>query len=316
MIVPYLCYTLYVCLEKGDNMMRFVKGIKITAAVVAFLGIIMFSMLSYASSKTEDQYRLALDNKQRGNYLESIRIVESIPHYKNSSELYIYLYPHKLFTDKYNNLAEKTEGFKKAVSYIKKNKDFLKSKGEDKYVTELSELEKVLNFKIEEMGIQIADEASKKVINEGADLIKQGDYPKALEKLNTIAENNHYAMDKHQLINYINLINAVNANDNKAINGVLELLNPNYTGILGEDIKKLALSIKFIEEWNSLYTSKNNAVEQKPTISVGMKKDSLLQLMGNPASSTVIANNYGNFEKMVYGNTIIYLEKGTVTAVK
>lgn len=297
-------------------MRGFIKAVKITVAVVVLLGITMFSMLSYASSKTEDQYRLALEDMEKGNYLEAARIVELIPHYKNSSELYVYLYPHRLFTGQYNSLAEKTEGYKKAISYIESNMEFLKSKGQDKYSAELSELEKVLNFKIEEMSIQIADEASKGALNEGASLIKQGDYPKALEKLNNVEEKQLFATDKHQLINYINLINGVNANDDKLIKGALELLNPNYTGILGEDIKNLALSKVSIEKWNSFYSSKNNAEEQIPVITLGIKKDALVQLLGNPVSSTVISNKYGSLEKMIYGNNTIYLDKDTVTAVK
>lgn len=316
MISISLCYTLYVCLEKGDIMRKFILGIKITVAVIVLLSITTFSMLSYASSKTENEYKSALDNMQRGNYPEALRIAEAIPHYKDSSELYVYLYPHKLFTDQYNNVTEKTDGYKRAIAYIEANREFLKGKNEDKYTNDLTELEKVLNFKIEEMGVQLADEASKNALNEAVNLIKQGDLPNAIVKLNTIDEKLQYAVDKHQLINYINLVNAVNANDDKAIKASIELLNPNYAGALAEDIKTLALSKVSVDKWNSMYSSKNADVVQTQPVTIGMKKDALIQLVGNAASSELIANKYGNFEKMDFESNMVYLENDTVTAVK
>lgn len=317
-----ICYTHNVRLEKGDNMnkkkkmKKLFKIVKIIVAVFVLLGITTFSMLSYASSKTENEYRLIHQNIDNGNYTEALRIAESIPHYKNSSELYAYLYPHKLFTDNYNTYSEKLQGYRKALEHIAASRDRLKESGAENYIKDLGELEKTLSFKIEEIEVVIENESAKAALKDGATLITQGDLPKAQEKLGSIGEGSIFAKDKHQLLNYINLINAVNGNDEKEITRIINLLNPNYNGELCEDIKAMALSKVSVEKWNEGYLKKIEGTHQEPFIKIGMTKEEIIPLFENLESITRIENRYGNFEKIKAGNRVVYFEGNTVIGIK
>jgi outer membrane protein assembly factor BamE (lipoprotein component of BamABCDE complex) len=52
-------------------------------------------------------------------------------------------------------------------------------------------------------------------------------------------------------------------------------------------------------------------------VEVGMKREDIIVILGNPTSSNKISNKYGNYEEMIYSsNRFVYLENNIVKVVK
>jgi hypothetical protein len=307
--------------------------------VLLLIIIVVFVLLYIASNKVEDKYQKAISAMNKGDWSSAVALISEVPHYKEASELYVYMYPNKLFYSKQGSEESALEAYKSAATFIQENKGSLKGTPDEKYINALSELEKTLNFKIEALTAKIQDEPIKKNLTDGADLIKKFNNQEALNKLNAIDNNSIYGTDKQELIKYINLLNVIPSNDSKLIFGGIAALNPNYGGILCDEIRSTVQTYVDAVEWNQIYignkdkkpestqttdTLQNNQLPAAPppvviskSVTVGMKKEEVVQIMGNPAASSVISNKYGVFEKMSYSNNrYVYLENNIVSAVK
>lgn len=296
-----------------------------------------FGILYYASNKVDAKYQSAIGAINDGEWSKAVSLIAETPHYKDASELYIYMYPHKLFYSGYTTEADAINGYNNALSFIKAERDKLKGTNSEKYITELNELEKVLNFKISELNAKISDEPVKKNLNEGVELIKQGKYQEALIKLQSISNDSIYGIDKQELTKYISLLTIMPSNDLKAITKAIAELNPNYSGILSQEIKLTVQAYVDGVNWNEIYTDKKKANTvgrtvnmnteipvniqpsgtQSKSVTVDMKREDVIAVLGNPTASNKISNKYGNYEEMIYGNNkFLYLENNIVKAVK
>ena len=58
-------------------------------------------------------------------------------------------------------------------------------------------------------------------------------------------------------------------------------------------------------------------VNKSKSITVGMKREEVIAVLGNPSSGSKISNKYGNYEEMIYDNSkFVYLEDNIVTVIK
>ncbi len=314
------------------------KVLKSAWKLIILILIIGFGLLYYASNKVEDKYQAAIASMNNGEWSKAVNLIIETPHYKEASELYIYMYPHKLFYSEYTTEADQIKGFNNAANYIKLESDKLKSTNSEKYIVELKELEKVLNFKVLELNAKILDEPVKKNLDESVELIKKGNYQDALLKLQLISNDSIYGTDKQEIVKYITLLSAIPSNDlNVITNGITEL-NPNYAGVLAQEIKITVQTYVDITKWNEIYNAKKtniagvtntnqstntsqsvqntNTVKVK-SVEVGMKREEVIGILGNPISNNKISNKYGNYEEMIYSsNRFLYLENNIVTVVK
>ncbi|TDT56518.1 hypothetical protein [Fonticella tunisiensis] len=297
--------------------------------IILFTGTVVFAVLFYLSGKAERNYQNAKASMNKGDWSSALSFIEKIPHYKDSTELYSYIYPNKLYYDKYSTAEEAINNYSRIIFYIETEKDNLKKRTDAKYVDDLLELEKVLKFKITALNAKAQDEAVKNIIKDSIILIKQGNFDKAIEKLQGISDSGIYGPEKKQLLSFIELQNAINTKDEKLINGIIGKLNPNYKGDLAEDIKSVVQNFVDMEKWNEIYAKANGIAvtssddvqvqpqPQNSNITAGMKKEEVIGALGNPISENVISNKYGNFVDMVYNNDVhIYLENNIVIGVK
>jgi hypothetical protein len=178
----------------------------------------------------------------------------------------------------------------------------------------------------------------KKNLDEGVELIKKGNYQDALVKLQLISNDSIYGTDKQEIVKYITLLSVIPSNDLNAItNGITEL-NPNYAGVLSQEIKITVQTYVDMTKWNEIYNGKktnaagSSKTNQTPntsqsvqntntaiskSVNAGMKREEVIAILGEPASSNKIANKYGNYEEMIYSsNRLVYLENNIVTVVK
>ncbi|MDF2672946.1 MAG: hypothetical protein K0R09_1211 [Clostridiales bacterium] len=313
------------------------KILKSAWKFIILILLIGFGLLYYASNKVDDKYQAAIGLMNNGEWSSGVNLIIETPHYKDASELYIYMYPHKLFYSGYTTEADAIKGFSNAVDFIKLERDKLKGTNSEKYIVELNELEKVLNFKIKELNAKILDEPIKKNLDEGVELIKKGSYQEAVLKLQSIGDDSIYGTDKQELIKYVTLLSVIPSNDLDVITEGIEVLNPNYDGVLAKEIKLTVQTYLDITAWNEKYNVKKidgeavnadqitktpqngqntNTVISK-SVAVGMKREEVVAILGNPATSNKISNKYGNYEEMIYGsNRFIYFENNIVTTVK
>lgn len=297
--------------------------------------LIGFGILYYASNKVDEKYHSAIVSMNNGEWSKAVSIILETPHYKDSSELYIYMYPHKLFYSEYTTESDAIKGYTSAVEFINQEIDKLTGTASEKYVVDLKELGKVLNFKIKELNAKILDEPLKKNLDESVDLIIKGSYQEALLKLQGIGDNSIYGTDKQELVKYITLQSIIPNNDINAITKAIAELNPNYTGALSQEIKLTANTYVDIVKWNEIYNAKkdgglnNNQVANSPqsvqkpagtgskSLTTGMTREEVVLTLGNPSTSNKISNKYGNYEEMIYGsNKIVYLENNIVAVAK
>lgn len=314
------------------------KVLKSAWKLAILILLIGFGLLYYASNKVEDKYQAAIVSMNNGKWSEAVSLIVETPHYKEASELYIYMYPHKLFYSQYTTEVDEIKGFNNAVDFIKLESDKLKGTSAEKYNAELKELEKVLNFKVLELNAKILDEPVKKNLDDSVELIKKGDYQDALLKLQLISNDSIYGTDKQEIVKYITLLSVIPSNDLNAItNGITEL-NPNYAGVLAQEIKLTVQTYIDMTKWNEVYNAKRTEVgastntNQTPntsqslqntntvkvkSVEVGIKREDVIAILGNPSSSNKISNKYGNYEEMIYSsNRFVYLENSIVTVVK
>lgn len=315
------------------------KILKSAWKFIVLIILIGFGLLYYASNKVEDKYQAAIGLMNNGEWSNAVNLIIETPHYKDASELYIYMYPHKLFYSGYTTEADAIKGFSNAAEFIKLERDKLKDTNSEKYIVELNELEKVLIFKIKVLNAKILDEPIKKNLDEGLDLIKKGSYQEAVLKLQSIGDGSIYGTDKQELIKYVTLLSVIPSNNLDDITEGISTLNPNYEGVLAQEIKLTVQTYLDIIEWNEIYNAKktgdsedNNNTDQIPktpenvqntntviskSVAVGMKREEVVAILGNPTTSNIISNKYGNYEEMIYGvSRFIYFENNIVSAVK
>lgn len=314
------------------------KVLKSAWKLLILIALIVFGLLYYASNKVDAKYQSAIEAMNNGEWSKAVGLLSETPHYKEASELYIYMYPHKLFYSGYTTEEDAIKGYSNAVDFIEHERDKLKGTDLEKYISDIDELEKVLNFKIKELNAKILDEPLKKNLDDGVQLIKSGNYQEALLKLQLIDDNCIYGTDKKELVKYISLLTVIPTNDLKTITSTIKELNPNYSGTLSQEIKLTVQSYIEPEQWNEMYSDKK---EEKPnkskvdkaadasenpeiktgthsrSVTEGMKREDVIAILGNPSSSNKISNKYGNYEEMVYGNnSFVYIEDNIVKAVK
>lgn len=314
------------------------KVLKSAWKLLVVILLIVFGLLYYASNKVDAKYQSAIEAMNNGEWSRAVSLITETPHYKEASELYVYMYPHKLFYSQYTTEADAIKGYNNALDFIKLEKDKLKDTNSEKYIPEINELEKVLNFKILELNAKILDEPVKKNLDDGVDLIKKANYQEALLKLQPINNESIYGVDKQELVKYISLLTIMPSNDLKSITEAITELNPDYSGVLSQEIKLTVQAYVDGLKWKEIYTAKkqettvdkdgNKSTDTPPnvqqttgtqskSVTVGMKREDVVAVLGNPASSNKISNKYGNYEEMIYsGNKFLYLEDNIVTAVK
>ncbi|EYE88585.1 hypothetical protein Q428_07395 [Fervidicella metallireducens AeB] len=309
--------------------MKFIKLI-LTILIVAFVSI--FGMLLYASNVTENKYQEAKNYIVKGDWISALNLMEQVTHYKDSEELYSYIYPHKLFFEKYETYNEEVKGYKKALLYIDKKEILLKEAKNPEYYKDIMELRKVINFKLKELNEKIKFEATDKTLNEIKNLIQQKNYDKAIEKLNEV-NGRMYSAQKEQISNYIELLlfiknsqnniegskndkklTKTNMIDLKELKKIVAKLNPDYQGTLSDEIKIEVEKYIPSEQWVQLYNEKPTT-DKIIMLNVGMKRDDLILNMGNPDRTEFISNKYGIFEIMYYKDFTIYLNNNVVTVI-
>lgn len=296
--------------------MEKIKNIIILAVeILLVIAIILFVTIYIAASSTERSYQKVLTLMNAKQYSRAASILTGIPHYKDSSELYVYIYPNDLYYKKYSTIEDNIAGYKTALAYIDSMKGELKT---EKYRTGFNELRKTISFKIEEMNAKSQYDSMTALVSDGASLIKKGDYVGASEKLNLI-NNLNFEPVKKELLGYISLLNAVNLNNKTEINKSIGQLDPNYNGILSADISTVVLGYVDIISWNNLYSANIslNQTTSNAALSIGMKRNEVIGIMGEPTQDDIISNHYGKFEKMIYpNNRLVYLENDIVDTIK
>lgn len=317
-------------------MERLIGILKIAASGAVVLFIALFIILFYESGKAEKDYQDAIAYMHRGDWGNALTYIQQVPYYKDASNFYIYIYPHKFFYDKYNTDEDAVKGYKAAVLFIDYQSKNLNGENKEKFLKDLQELKKVLNFKINEYNLKLQYETVQANFKDAVEMIKQGNLQKAVEKLNQV---NSFTLDieKQELLRYINLLNAIKAKDNNAIMENISTLDPNYSGDLSADIKKTVQSYVDINKWISIYKGNGNvksiqnvSVQNTATqggiqalpissaiVTAGMKKEDVIKVLGSPVKENIISNKYGTYEEMIYsGSRYIYLENNIVTVIK
>jgi hypothetical protein len=314
----------------------FIEFLKTVLAILAIVIFITIGMLFYASGKVENSYQIALKSMDQGKWDIALSNFEQIPNYKDASNLYTFAYPHKIYYGNYKSINETIYNYNEALAFINYNKSNLKSSNSSKYASDLSELEKVLKFNIVVLNVNKQNMIIQKNFDDSVQLIKNGDYQNALQKLNIISDSGLYGSDKKQLISYINLQNTVQfynesiqnkeknkKNISKEILSIIYTLNPNYTGPLNQEIKKTVQTLIDITKWNEVYNNdkkKNDNlsnITETPKLALGMKEESILQILGNPLKQNIISNKYGVFKELTFSNdAIVYFKDNTSIAIK
>lgn len=298
--------------------MEKIKNIAILIIEIIFaVSVVIFVSIFIAASRTEDNYQKAIALMNQGEWKSAMGLVDQIPHYKDSSELYFYIYPNSLFYKNYETRDSAIDGYKSALHYMDEEKNKISNK---KYKEGLYQLGKTLNFKIEELNVKKQDEGLNIILSDSADLIKKGDFSGATKKLNLIVNanakiNSGVEPIKQELIAYMNFLNAVKINDKNAILKIAEGLNPNYSGVLSNEIKNDVQAHLDMNEWNNIYIGNSSSAPQSNAITIGMKRADIIAILGEPTKDELISNMYGKFEIMKYDNSrILYFENNNLGA--
>ncbi|QCX34189.1 hypothetical protein FDN13_11010 [Caloramator sp. E03] len=316
-------------------MEKFLTILKIIISIVLVFIVGIFIIIFYESGKAEKDYQSSINYMKYGNWGKALEHIQLIPFYKDANDIYIYVYPNKIFYDKYSNDDEAIESYKKAIAFINSNKTKLKSLLKDNYTKDLNELLLVLNFKINELNAKNQEKAVKDDFNNAIELIKKGNLQSAQNKLMGI-NSTSLINKKEELLNYINLLNAIkiqgnNKKDNKQIIDLIAKLDPNYNGELSEDIKKVVQGYIDINKWSMLYEKKSmeaiNISNEGAVLSaslinnevkIGLTRQKVINIMGNPIKDNIInTNRYGIYEEMSFSNgRTIFLENNIVVVIK
>jgi hypothetical protein len=287
--------------------------IAITVELVILAAIILFIAVFIGANKTEKSYQNILGFTKSGEWEKALKGIESIPHYKDADELYVYIYPNYLYFNNYKANGDKIKNYKAALNYIK-------SKGKSltniNYKKSINELEKTINFKIEENDVDKLNYGINKLVNDSVLMIRKGQYEGATAKLDLISSISLEPV-KQELYAYIIFLEAVNSNDTKAIQTSIKNLDPNYSGKLYNEISNKVLSIIDIQKWNSIYSGNTNTYYQPAKISINMKKDDVIKELGSPIKDRVLSNQYGVFEAMTFDNNgILFFENNILKTFK
>lgn len=297
----------------GVSMEKLKNIVIIVVEIILAILIVVFVAVYIGASTTEKEYQKSITSINSGDWNNALNVIELIPHYKDSSELYIYIYPNNLFYENYKNIDDKLRSYKEAINYIHNEKSKLNNKT---YKADFSELEKTLDFKINELNVKKQNDNMNTILNDSVAMIKKGDYASAVTKLNSISSNTMEPV-KVELISYITFLNAVNLNDSKAIMKSIEALNPIYSGVLNNEINNEVQAYVDINKWGSIYKANTNVIPQNTGIIIGMKKNEVTQALGKPAYDNLIANKYGNFQTMGYeNNRQFYFENNILKSFK
>lgn len=291
-----------------------IKGIFITTVIIAGIFIVtLVSVLFYESGKAEKTYEKAVEDMNKGDFKDALELVKDVPHYKNASEMYIYIYPNKIYDDEFKESADAVDAYKSAILFINTKEEYLNNNNGIKFKNDLDELKKVLNFKINELSAKSQNDFEKNKINDAILQIKQGNTQQGLFYLQYVTSN-EYLTEKNEIKNYVNLQIAIQAKDDKSINNCISLLDPNYSGDFSNEIKTLVLSAVDQNKWTSLY--KANTSNQNNGVMNCRSKDDVIRTMGNPVKTNNFENKYGKFEELVYADKTIYIENGQVASIK
>jgi hypothetical protein len=277
--------------------------------ILVILAIILFIAVYIAANSTEKTYQNVLSDIKSGNFKEAETEIKTIPHYKDSNDISLYIYPISLFYNKYDTKDNEIKGYRMSLKSINEMVPKLKNIS---YKKDLTELSKVLNFKISEIQAESKNEGQEKQWTDVADRIKLGDVAGATEKLSKFTKpSDQYT--KNELLAYINFTNAENLNDDKAIMESMKQLDPNYNGILSDTIQTSVLKYVDSIKWNESY--KGEGVVKIDSIKLGMGKAELTGILGPQLKSNRISNKYGHFEIVYYkdGKTL-YLENSKLIA--
>lgn len=299
-------------------MERIKNVIIVTLEVILVFAIVLLVIIYVSTDSTEKNYSEAKALIKSKNYAKASAILKEIPHYKDSSQLDLYIYPESIYYANYDSVSSKINNFKLASNYIDSIQN---NSGVKKYLKNLLELKQALQFRIEELSIKKQNDLVQAVISESATKIKTGDYLGASEKLNAIIGPNGEP-EKTELLAYINLLNVIKDNNKKTITSAIALLDPNYSGVLASDINNLVTTFVDLGKWGSLYKGSSQSLIEKGVIRLGMKKQDILPLLGAsmPTSTSTgdeqINNEYGNFEKLTYDKQALYFENNILNAIK
>lgn len=294
--------------------MEKIKEIFITTIIIAGILIVtLVSVLFYESGKAEKTYEKAVEDMNKGDFKDALELVKDVPHYKNASEMYIYIYPNKIYADEFKISGDAVNAYKSAIIFINTKEEYLNNTNGIKFKNDLNELKKVLNFKINELSAKSQNDFEKNKINDAILQIKKGNTQQGLFYLQYVTSN-EYLTEKQEITNYVNLQIAIQAKDNKSINNCISLLDPNYSGDFSNEIKTLVLSDVDQNKWTSLY--KANTSNQNNGIMNCKSKDDIIKTMGNPVKANSFENKYGKFEELIYADKTVYIENGQVASIK
>lgn len=290
-----------------------IKNVLIVALeIILVLAIVLIIIIYISTDSTEKNYNKAKAYIKSKNYGEAADVLKGIPHYKDSSELQLYIYPESLYYTKYTSDTSKLTAFNQAIVYIDGLKNSAAGK---KYAKNLLQLRNTLEFKVEEINVKNQNAMVQAVIAKSAQMIASGDYLGASEKLNAIAGPNGEP-EKSELLAYIDLLNADKSKDKKAVQASITLLDPNYSGVLNTQISTLVFTYVDLGKWGSMYKNNSQSLIEKGVVRLGMKKQDLLPILGKPIEDMQISNEYGVFEKMKYDKELLFFEDNVLNAIR
>jgi hypothetical protein len=290
-------------MERAKNLIVLLLEISIILAIIIFVAVYI------GTKSTEKTYQKVLSDIKSGNFEKAEAEIKSIPHYKDANDISLYIYPISLFYNKYNTRSNEIAGYKMSLKAIHAVVPKFKNAN---YKKDLTELSKVLEFKIKEIQAESKNTGQEKQWSDISARLKIGDVAGATEKLSMLLKPSDQYI-KTELLAYIKFINAENLNDSKAITESIKELDPNYNGIMAAGIQTSVLKYVDSIKWNELYKAKDTA--KTVLIKLGMSKEELTGILGPQLENKLIKNKYGNFEILYYkdGRTL-YLENNRLKA--
>lgn len=94
-------------------MEKFLTILKIIISIVLVFIVGIFIIIFYESGKAEKDYQSSINYMKYGNWGKALEHIQLIPFYKDANDIYIYVYPNKIFYDKYSNDDEAIESYKR-----------------------------------------------------------------------------------------------------------------------------------------------------------------------------------------------------------
>lgn len=294
-------------MERAKNILVLLLEILLVLAVIIFITIYIWT------SSTEKTYKQVIADIASGKYEKAAMQIKEIPHYKDVNDLSIYIYPISLFYKSYDNADQETNGYKVALETIKNVMPKLKNQT---YKNHLSELEKVLKFRIEKLKVQTANLEQDKLFADIEAELKIGGIAEATAKINKL-DKPSVGRVKSELLAYVSLLNAENLGDNQLALEGIKKLNPKYNGIMSSTIQQEVLKYVDSIEWNELYKADEVEVTERPFITLGMTREAVIALIGKPTSNMGINNKYGIYETAVFESFgTLYFEDNKLAAYK